>query len=108
MKKEPIMPKINCYNLSKETLIEVSSVLTEELSLTLEIPKDRFSFIDLGEQTIIKEGKVVKGKPSITICWKERPEETILKVAAVIKKHFKSKGIEELPIYFENIFKKIK
>ena len=102
------MPKINCYNIPKETIIDVSTELTKELSLILEIPKERFSFIDLGDQTIIQEGKEVLGKPSINVCWKERPEETIIEVASLIKKHFNNYGVVELPLYFENIFKKIK
>ncbi|ADO83855.1 DUF1904 family protein [Ilyobacter polytropus] len=103
------MPKILCQNIKEETISEVSKDLTLELADILGIPKERISFIVPScEEFIIKEGEKSKAPHYIKITWRERPEDLMQAVAKSIKAHFSKAGVDNSPIYFENIFKKIK
>ncbi|WP_372715208.1 DUF1904 family protein [Ilyobacter sp.] len=103
------MPKILCQNIKEETISDVSKELTLELADILGIPKERISFIVPScEEFIIKEGEKSKAPHYVKITWGERPEDLMQAVAKSIKSHFSKVEINNLPIYFENIFKKIK
>lgn len=101
------MPRIECHNIDTQLIRDISPQLTKELSLALEIPTERFSFIIPNSSIVIKEGVIVTPPISIVVHWKERPENIIFKTSEIIKNHLEGVGINDFPIYFENIFRKI-
>jgi hypothetical protein len=98
------MPYVNCYNLDKEEVLELSNEILAELASACKCPKDWFCFNGINGYSIV-ENELKKDFVLIKIEWFKRDEATKQAVVQIIDKTLRAKGYNEIVVTFSDIDK---
>lgn len=99
------MPQLKFRGIKKQSLINISTPLLEELVELIGSPEDYFTFEYIQTDFIFK-GKEVEGYPFVEMAWFDRGQEIKDKVAQLITKHLKQEGYSDVDIFFTKLEEK--
>ena len=60
----------------------------------------------VSNEILIKEGKDAEQAPHVKVTWFERSDELMTSAAVLIRKNFLEAGIQDVEVYYENLYKK--
>lgn len=93
------MPQITFKNIKRQSVIDMSKALTDELQSIINVPREHFA-LEHVDSMYIMDGKEAAEYPLIYVNLFDRGRETEDKVAKAITKHVQNAGYKNVDVIF--------